>query len=238
MENCPDHMSTISVSSFTRRRRRPSGKFLRLSKNSVTNELIETPPSLKQFTFHSQRKFLKPQKSSLSTRDNGSSKVRNSVTFTLPVTQDDDKGNSSSGKITTSLLSAREILDNESEISKLETLCFEPPHISPREQNQDNETRKLPQNGLDYVSCHTAGSDFAIDTLFSDDNDEKGEKSCMFANVENNATELQEEIKAIDETIRELKRKRKELVKKQRADFWRDLFEGTLFLRKTSQQSK
>lgn len=236
MKNYPDHMSTVSISSLTRRRRRPSGKYLRLSKNSVANELNTSPPSLKQFTFCTQRKILKPQKSSLSSRDNHGPKTKKSVTFTVPVIQNINNRDSSSENITTPLVSAKETLDTESDISKLESLCFEQPHISPREQEQNNKAGSASQNVSSNIRCNTAESDFAIDKLFSGDDYDEGKMRSSPTKMEKDAMVLQEEIRAIDETIRALKKKRKDLVRKQRVDFWHGLFEGKFF-KKTERSS-
>ena len=59
---------------------------------------------------------------------------------------------------------------------------------------------------------------------------------CSPTKMEKDAMVLQEEIRAIDETIRALKKKRKDLVRKQRVDFWHDLFEGKFF-KKTERSS-
>ncbi|QPG75251.1 hypothetical protein FOA43_002601 [Brettanomyces nanus] len=118
-------------------------------------------------------------------------------------------------------------------VSNLESLCFELPHESPQDSSTISTSATTRKTCIDGLSID---SNLAIDTLFLDDDNKEQVDDIdydvipvqEYQRTPDTTSEyilnIQEEISAIDDTIKSFKVKRRQLVKRQRSVFWKSIF--------------
>lgn len=220
MQTNLDTMSTVSASTFARRRVRPAGQYIKLRKNFNVDTVQRFPQKLQSVKEIKINNSIRSNPTPNLSSEHGT-KGRWTDSFIVPTST--FPRNSSTiipAETEISIIGKHPINQKESsDLEKLENLCFEPPHESPNAPVDIEEASSISIGKLFKTESKAKGRNEEEE----EDKNKQGKPKGK-GNADYKYLEIEEEIKAIDETIEALKQKRKLLARKRRSTFWHDVF--------------